>query len=58
LEGTQTWKLGRGSSSKEMKREMSSLYIHYTIEVLICQAFLSFCSFFCSPCFSYSTGLI
>src|ERR1019366_4547915 len=36
LEGTQTWKLGRGSSSREMKREMSSLYIHYTIEVLIC----------------------
>src|SRR5450631_2894917 len=41
LEGTQTWKLGHGGSSKEMKREMLSIYIHYTIEVLICQAYLS-----------------
>jgi hypothetical protein len=28
-----------------IKREISSIYAHYIIEVLICQASLSFCSF-------------
>ena len=29
LGGTQTWKLGHGGSSKEMKREILSVYIHF-----------------------------